>query len=227
MRPHIYPVRMLISNAFIVQFEQAAIVVDTGLPGHGPTILDRLALHGLAPQDVKLILLTHGHADHMGSAAELKAATGAPIAIHPADAAQLRAGRNSLLTPACLTARLVHPLVQHRQAPPCEPDILLEEGQRLDQFGMPGRIMHTPGHSAGSVSVLLDGGQTLIGDLLLGGYLGGYLFDRRPGLPYFIDNREQLLASVRRVLAEHLTTVFVGHGGPLKPDAMRRRFEGL
>jgi glyoxylase-like metal-dependent hydrolase (beta-lactamase superfamily II) len=97
----------------------------------------------------------------------------------------------------------------------------------LDVFGVAGRILATPGHTAGSISVLLDEGDLLAGDLLMGGFLGGYVQERTPGLTYFIDDLEQNLASIRTVLELPITTVFVGHGGPLDPVQIRRWFAGI
>ena len=119
----------------------------------------------------------------------------------------------------------MRPVFQNQKVPPLEPDILIDETFRLDSFGVAGQIIATPGHSTGSICVLLDGGECLAGDLMMGGTLGGYMFGRRPGLPYFLDDREQNLASIRRLLEHPLKLVHVGHGGPLEPDAIRQRFE--
>lgn len=64
--------------------------MDTGNPGRPDRILARLAECGVAPGDMRLILLTHGHVDHFGSAAELCERTGAPVAIHALDAEAVR-----------------------------------------------------------------------------------------------------------------------------------------
>jgi glyoxylase-like metal-dependent hydrolase (beta-lactamase superfamily II) len=223
MKPHVYPVHLAISNAFIVQHERT-ILVDAGQPGNARTILRRLERQGIESRDVSLILLTHGHIDHFGSAAQLKELTGAPIAIHADDADNLRAGRNPPLHPTCLLGHLMRPMLQNQQLPSLEPDLLIDESFQLDAFGVAGTIMHTPGHSAGSISLLLDGGACLAGDLMIGGILGGYVAARRPGLPYFLDDREQNVASIHRLMEQSLKQVHVGHGGPLDPDAIRRRF---
>ncbi len=183
--------------------------------------LDRL---GIAPSAVSLILLTHGHLDHFGSVHELKAATGAPVAIHAADEHALAGGFNPPLVPRCATGHLLKPFFQHRRIAPCKADFLIDESTDLAAFGVPGRIIATPGHTPGSISLLLAGGELLAGDLLLGGYLGGHLAPSRPGLPYFYDDRAQILSSVRRVLELPLSRIYVGHGGPLEPAATVRMF---
>ncbi len=216
-------IKSLVANAFLVCAERT-MIVDTGNPGNASRILRRMAQLGVAPRSVSLILLTHGHLDHFGSVHELKAATAAPVAVHPLDAPALRAGINPPLVPHCATGQVLKPFFQHRRIAPCEPDLLIDETFSLESFGVPGRIVATPGHTPGSISLLLASGDLLAGDLLLGGYLGGHIAPRRPGLPYFLDNLTQTLGSIQRILGLPLTRVYVGHGGPLAPADIRRAF---
>ncbi|MFD7339965.1 MBL fold metallo-hydrolase [Streptomyces violascens] len=79
-------------NAYLL-LGRRPVIVDAGIPGSGQKILDRIAAHGVDPIDVALIVITHGHIDHFGSAAELHRLTGAPIAGHIADLGPYRSGR--------------------------------------------------------------------------------------------------------------------------------------
>src|SRR4030043_1045076 len=82
------------ANAFIVRGKRP-IVVDTGYPGSAPAIIEKLKENGIDPKSVSLILITHGHADHFGNAAELKKLTGAPVAVHKLDAEALIKGEDA------------------------------------------------------------------------------------------------------------------------------------
>jgi hydroxyacylglutathione hydrolase len=212
-----------LSNAFLVRGERWTLV-DTGAPGDERAILRTLAGLGIVPHDIGLILLTHGHVDHFGAAAALRAATGAPVAVHQADASLVRAGRNPEIAPNDIEGRLLRPFLPW-SAPPLEPDIVFGEPFDPRPHGLAADIVPLPGHSAGSVGVLLPDGALIAGDLLRGGFLGGRLMPHLPLPPYFLENAAELRRSVERALALPLTTIFVGHGGPLAPAEVQRRLD--
>jgi glyoxylase-like metal-dependent hydrolase (beta-lactamase superfamily II) len=110
-------VRLSVSNVYLARGETGSVLVDAGDPGNGKKIMEGLAKVGAGVDEVALILLTHGHVDHFGSAAELRKLTGAPVAIHEKDEENLRRGRNPHLPPTGLEGRLIKPFLKH-QAPP-------------------------------------------------------------------------------------------------------------
>lgn len=214
--------RLTISNVYLITGERA-VLVDAGGPKDVRRILAFLREHRVEPGKLSLILLTHGHWDHAGGAAQLKAAMQAPIAIHRADADLVRRGTNGTLMPTNLTGRLILPFV-NKPYPPFEPDLLIDDEMDLSNFGVAARILFTPGHTPGSLSVQTAEGEMIVGDLLVGGWFGGWLFPTTPGLHYFADDLAQLHASVQKVLAAAPSVIHPGHGGPLDPEAVARRF---
>ena len=79
-------------NVFLIRGHLGDVLVDAGPPGKAERILARLQERGVAADDIRLILITHGHTDHFGSAAELRRRTGAPLAVHRVDAPAVRQG---------------------------------------------------------------------------------------------------------------------------------------
>jgi glyoxylase-like metal-dependent hydrolase (beta-lactamase superfamily II) len=133
----------------------------------------------------------------------------------------LRHGANRPLIATNLTGRLIRPLVD-KPFPSLEPEIWLEDGMDLKPYGIPGRVLTTPGHTTGSVSVLLENKEAVAGDLLIGGYLGGLFAAHRPGYPYFAEDIAALRGSIEKLLDFSPTTIYVGHGGPLEDHAVRK-----
>lgn len=199
-------------NAFLIQ-GQRPVLVDTGMPDHVDDIVDGMAKQGVDPEELSLILLTHGHQDHFGGAAGFKELTDAPLAVHEADAEAVRKGKNPPLHPTGLLGRLMKPLAGGDDATPVEPDIVLEGHEPLDRFGIHGRILPTPGHTPGSITLDLESGDCLAGDLL-----ARSLRKTTPGLPPFADGVDAIHESLRQVLDRKPRRIYVGHGGPFDPD---------
>jgi glyoxylase-like metal-dependent hydrolase (beta-lactamase superfamily II) len=221
---HVIPIPVLGKrnvNAHLL-LGRAPVLVDTGVPGSGAKILQRIAEHGIDPDDITAIVVTHAHIDHFGSAAELHRTTGAPVLAHRADAGQYAIGR--IREPYLPTGRFGRVLNRlpafHADAEPFVPQLLIDSPTALHDFGVDARIMPTPGHTAGSVSVLTDAGDLVAGDLVAGSFLG--MLARRPANPPFHDDPVGNLASLRAMLALNPTAIHVGHGGPLDPDRVRR-----
>jgi glyoxylase-like metal-dependent hydrolase (beta-lactamase superfamily II) len=178
------------SNCFIVSAEsdKEGMIIDPG--ADADRILSRIKDLGL---EIKLIVLTHGHMDHVGAVREVKEATGADIAIHTEDAEALQA-RN----PMAMMLRL------SLQAPP-PPDRLLDDGDSIDIGDLHFLVIHTPGHTLGGIC-LLGGGVVFTGDTLFN--LGIGRFDMPGG-----DGR-QLMDSIltKLMVLPDETIVYPGHG---------------
>jgi hydroxyacylglutathione hydrolase len=210
------------ANAFVIRGKRP-VLVDTGYPGSAPAIIDKLTQNGVDPGWLSLILITHGHSDHFGSAAEIKKQTGAPIAVHKLDAEALIKGQDPSLKPTGFIGRMFLPLLERRgpaTAPPLKPDIIIEGELDLSKFGVDGKVIHTPGHTPGSLSVILPNGEFIVGDLIMRGMLRFW----QPNYPLFADNMEQLNKSLKLILRKKPSKIYCTHGGPFEPKAVLRRF---
>ena len=212
-------IRMGMVSSFIVR-QEGVILIDTGLPGNEEVILRAMEKAGVAPDDVRLILLTHGHGDHAGSAAELRAKTGARVAIHTNDAGMIRTGNQGRLNATGLTGLVVGLMIGAGRKPgfpSLEPDILLTDLMDLKPYGIQGMVIPTPGHTPGSVSVILGNGDAIVGDLIVPTIPSG-----RPRLPFWADNINDAKSSVGRVLSYHPKRIFLAHGGPFEAELVKR-----
>lgn len=98
-------------------------------------------------------------------------------------------------------------------------DVVLEdEGLSLAEYGIPGKVIHTPGHTSGSVSVLLERGDAFVGDLAM----NGLPLRLRPGLPIFAQDLPAVRESWKRLLDLGARTVYPAHGEPFSADIIRK-----
>jgi hydroxyacylglutathione hydrolase len=222
VNPAIYPIRLRISMAYVLVGERA-VGVDTGCPGEEERILRGMRRFNLDPQRVALLLHTHGHLDHAGSTRALQSRLRVPAAVHAADAPKMRSGDSRPLVPLRFSSRLLSLFLDPR-FPAVEPDLLVEEGYSLAEFGLPATILHTPGHTPGSISILFEDGRAIAGDLMMGGSLGGALHPFEPGYHYYAENLGELRRSIRKLLDRGAKTIYLGHGGPLEAGRVREHF---
>jgi len=224
LRQRVIPVRSRFVNSFIVQ-GQSAILIDTGMPGFEERILNRMEEKGIKWADVSLIIITHGHGDHFGCAAALKEKTDALVVAHRADAEALKTGINPPLHPFGAKGAVMVGLSRIAQMPatrPVEADILIDGEMDLAKYGIAGRLITTPGHTQGSLSIFLEGGCVIVGDLIF----GGFIRSKAPDFPPLGYDRQVVMDSVKKVLDLNPKIVYAGHGGPFTVDSVRRRFFG-
>lgn len=215
-------IKLPLSNAYLVK-DKKSILVDAGAPNQADKILAAVHKAGVNPKDISLILHTHGHFDHAGSTAELKRRLGIPVAVHINDAFMLRDGRNGEIKPRNFEARLIMAFVP-KSFETSQPDILIEEEMVLTDFGVDAKVIFTPGHTKGSISILCGNHEAIVGDLMMGGWAAGALFGSRPHYHYYIDDIGQLHASLKKILSYKPSKLYVGHGGPLKSEDVTGRF---
>ncbi|MEQ8189919.1 MAG: MBL fold metallo-hydrolase [Candidatus Eremiobacterota bacterium] len=206
-------------NSFCIKGEKA-VLIDAGTPGDGEKILEYLPVYGLKPQDISLILITHCHFDHFGGLSVLKEKTGAPVAVHKSGAELLKEGKNNLIIPCSTTGTVLKYMM--KAFPPkmvsgVTADILIDEELALKDFGIKGKIISTPGHTPDSVSVILDSGEAIVGDLVM-----AFLNKKVPSYPMFASDMTEVKKSIK--IFKNVSKVYAAHGGPFTREAMLRSF---
>ena len=207
------PQKYMISvNCYLVKTPSGFILVDTGLPKRRSDLVRELEAAGCKPGDLRLIIITHGHFDHNGNTAYLREQYDAKVAMHSGDSVMAESGDMFSgvkgLTVAII--KIMLPLIGMSRYDGFIPDITLEEGQDLSEHGFDARVVHIPGHSKGSIGVLMNGGDLICGDIL--GNTG------KPAKTTLVDDSAELDASVERLRTMEIKTVYPGHGRPFKME---------
>ncbi|MDF3036742.1 MAG: metallo-beta-lactamase superfamily protein [Paucimonas sp.] len=206
-------------NAHLVSGSRGCILVDTGLPGSERRINWVLKSIGMNFKDIRLIIVTHAHVDHAGSAARIRSLSGAPIVAHADDAPYYARKAAMSFCPTGWFGRLfIKTNLMFEPYEPFTPDILIKEGASVDlaPYGVKGEIRHTPGHTAGSLSVLLESREALVGDLISSGILlGGLARTNVAKRPPFEDDPLAVSDALHRMVAAGAEAFYMGHGGPL------------
>lgn len=223
--PNVVQIPLSLSNVYLIKSAKP-VLIDAGSPGDLPQLRAALAREGVDLRDIALILLTHGHADHAGGIAALREATSAKVALGAADASLAAAGRNDDLKTTSHSARFIKPMVDFTY-PPFAPDTLIQSELDLAPYGIAGKAVLMPGHTAGSVVVELQTGEVFVGDMALGGTMGGALFPHAAGEHYFQADLEKNHRNLQTLVNRGFKTFYLGHGGPVSVDSVKRGFPHL
>jgi glyoxylase-like metal-dependent hydrolase (beta-lactamase superfamily II) len=184
-------------------------------------LLEQLSRHRIPLGEIGLIVLTHGHPDHFGSASQLKEWTRAPLAVHELDAEYVNFGSVPVLKPVNRLGSLLKSLFSMKSEP-VEPDIILHDGDKLGRYAGRGKVIQTPGHTAGSISILLPDGNCIVGDLVMRGVSA-----KTPSLPWYAESVAEARASLQKVVNAGARTILAGHGGPFDVKDLARHFPWL
>lgn len=196
-------------NVFLLAGNNLTLV-DTGYKGGSTRILKEVRRLGYCPSDIANIIITHHHADHVGNLAAMKKATRAKVVAHPADAPYID-GRLPQPGPARSQwlSKALAPVHRLWATTPAAVDILVNDGDDLPMLGGI-KILHTPGHTLGSICLFLQHQRLIIaGDLLANRF--------RLSLPSktFTVDMAQEIRSIERLAGLDFDIICFGHGSPL------------
>jgi hydroxyacylglutathione hydrolase len=201
------------ANSYLVIGDKT-IIVDSGDPGFSKGILQAMEKNEIKKSDISLIFITHGHVDHYGSVFELRRKIDAPIATHRLDAPYLNQGIQAPLYPLSPIASAIKLVGQHLKVKKrygIKADIEFKQRLELQEFGIRGLILPTPGHTLGSASLFLPDGRAITGDLIV----RQYLFRGKPRCAPFLHDRSKFIKSMNILRGRRVKTIYPGHGAPI------------
>jgi len=210
---HVVPMGM--ANAYLIEGENELTLIDAGYPNREAAVFGAIRELGRSPDQLKHLIFTHGHPDHIGSAAAIVRQTGARTYMHPLDISITESGGPFRpLTPAPgPLRRVLCKLVYHpdKHLEPVAINQALIAGETLPIAGGI-EVIHTPGHCAGQVALLWRPGRMLFtGDVCMN-IMG--LSD-----PIGFESLEEGRASQRKLVSLSFDAAGFGHGAPIAHGA--------
>ena len=199
-------------NVYLIKVKDLFILIDTGLAIHWERLESELINAGCLPDKLKLVLITHGDFDHTGNCAKLKEKYKCRIAMHNDDVPIVEQGvvvkrkmksfRNKIFF-------LVRSLLRKKFIiDRFSPDILLSDGQRLDEYGFNAQVVHIAGHTKGSIGILTGNGNFFAGDT--------FTNRQEPDTASIIENQTELNKSLTKLKNMDIKMVYPGHGKPFE-----------
>jgi len=210
-----FPLNISYVNSYLVKSDKFFFLIDTGMTNARRQLDAELEKQGCHPGELKLILLTHGDFDHTGNAVYIRQRFGTQIAMHKGDQGMLESG--DMFWNRKFDNRLLRGLMKafmpFKAQNQGKPDILLEDGISLSDYGLDATTYNTTGHSTGSICILTATGDLFAGDLLTNS-------TGKPMLNSMMYDKEAGVASLIRLKTLPIQTVYPGHGQPFPWEAL-------
>jgi glyoxylase-like metal-dependent hydrolase (beta-lactamase superfamily II) len=209
------------SNVFLLSNDRSHVLIDTGPQRNWRKL--RRRLDKLTARKIDLLLLTHTHYDHAGNAKSIQETYKARVAVHRAEMQFLQKGLNRFpggTNPFTrfLINRLGHRMSSKFNFPPCEPDVLITSVWDLEDLGFHAYVLPTPGHTAGSVSLIIDDEIALVGDAMFGVF-------RHSIFPPFADHADMLVESWGILLKTNCSLFLPAHGFGNNREKVQKNYE--
>jgi len=195
-------------NSFLL-IEDRIIIVDSGCGKHFKKIIHYFEDNKIDKSLVSLIILTHAHLDHYDNAIELKDYFQVPILVNKAAEKHFLNGINEFTEPKNILATMLKLFFYKTKLNKINPDITIDNEFNLSNYGVNGIVLPTPGHTEGSLSIIINKNECVSGDLYINSCFNGYNKSA-----WFINNNKQYLQNINMLKELKIRKVFPSHGRP-------------
>ena len=212
------PYKLGTVNCYLIETDNSYILVDTGCSNKRIELEKELERAGCKPDNLKLIILTHGDFDHTSNAAYLREKFGAKIAIHHDDSGMVKGGDMfwNRRKGNILLGTIARILFRFGKMEQFKPDLYIDEKFDLSEYGFDAKVLHIPGHSKGSIGILTADGDLFCGDLLEN--------KDKPALNSIMDDLTAANESDKKLKELRIKTVYPGHGRPFPMELFMKQF---
>ena len=204
------------TNCYLLKTNEGYVLIDAGISTMQENFIKRLEENGVKRGNYNYLILTHGHYDHVGNAIILRQKYNFKIAMNQGDLSI--ADHSKVDFPKANTSfgnmllRLSKKEMKSIVWKSFSPDIFLEDNDNLLKMGIDAKIIHTPGHTEGSICILTATGKLYCGDL--------FMNMKIPQISLWANNFSQLNKSVQKILKEKFTEIAPGHGNGFTIDEL-------
>ena len=217
------------ANCYLIKTDQGYILIDTGFSPKRAILDKGLERAGCKPGNLKLIVLTHGHGDHIGNCVYLRTKYAAPIAIHRGDSEMVEGEGVETNVFNRILLSVISFIAGLGEIERFKPDLYLEEGDGFSEYGFDAKVLHLPGHSPGSIGILTAGGGPSTGfQPAQPGSSGQALFCgdlfvnvTKPVKHSIVIDEAAFKTSVERLKNLSINTVYPWHGKPFPGSSLQ------
>jgi glyoxylase-like metal-dependent hydrolase (beta-lactamase superfamily II) len=214
-----------VTRCFALECNEGYLLIDVPYPGEYPALCRCFEEAGIEVSDIKYLLLTHHHDDHVGCVNELLEDSDATIIVHEKAVTHLAAGRSesdSRPVNQCIAVLVgIYGLFHEFEFPPVvlrDRDMILtgDNDSLLTGIGIDGVILHTPGHTDDSISVVLSDGSAIVGDAAM----NFMEFCRTRHRPIYVQDLDQTYRSWEKLREHGAQVIYPSHGDPFAAEEL-------
>lgn len=211
------------ANCYILKYDENWILIDVGT--NFKKLVKLINNYGLNYNNLKLVIITHCHPDHVGALNQFKAESNCKVLIHEKEKDTLEKGYSAPEGGTIILSKAIEFIANNllkgiSTFKPVKPDIVIEDTYDLKDYGINARIQCTPGHTEGSISVIVDNKVAIVGDVL---------FNIMPNtiISLYSNDKSKLLQSCEGLLKSKYSIYYLGHGEPLTYEDYKKKFQNM